>query len=68
LCAVAAAWDADIRISKDSDEVNAKSIMGLLMLGAAQGAVIRIRATGPQAAEAVDTITKLIADRFGEGE
>lgn len=42
--------------------------MGLLMLGAAQGAVLRVRATGPQAVEAVDTIVKLIADRFGESE
>jgi phosphocarrier protein len=68
ICAVAAAWDADIRIAKDGDEVNAKSIMGLLMLGAVQGSVVEIRAVGPQAAEAVDTIVKLIADRFGEGE
>lgn len=68
LSAAASAWDADVRIAKDDYSVNARSIMGLLMLGAGVGSSVRISATGPQAAEAVDTIVKLIADRFGEGE
>jgi len=68
LSAAASAWDADLRIAKDEFTVNARSIMGLLMLGAGFGSVVRISATGPQAAEAVDTIVRLIADRFGERE
>ena len=42
--------------------------MGLLMLGAGAGSTIQIDASGPQAAEALDTLKKLIADKFGEGE
>jgi len=42
--------------------------MGLLMLGAGNGSSITISAEGPQAREALDTLQKLIADKFGEGE
>lgn len=67
-CAVAASWDADVRVSKDEFTVGGKSIMGLLMLGAGRGAEITITATGPQASEAVETLTRLVAEKFGEGE
>jgi phosphocarrier protein len=42
--------------------------MGLLMLGAGVGSQIVISAEGPQADEALDTLVRLVADRFGEGE
>lgn len=65
-CAAAAAWDAGVRVRKDDYEVGGCSIMGLLMLGAGAGSQITILAEGPQAKEAVDTLVKLVEDRFGE--
>ncbi|MCA8889203.1 MAG: HPr family phosphocarrier protein [Parvularculaceae bacterium] len=67
-CAVAASWDADVRVTKDEFTVGGKSIMGLLMLGAGRGAEITISAAGPQAQEAVETLTRLVAEKFGEDE
>ena len=67
-CAVAASWDADVRVTKDEFTVGGKSIMGLLMLGAGRGAEITISATGAQAQEAVETLTRLVAEKFGEDE
>ena len=67
-CAVAACWDAKISVSKDGFTVGGCSIMGLLTLGAGIGSVITICAEGAQAAEALDALTRLVADRFGEGE
>ena len=65
-CAVAGAFEADVFVTKDDITVGGKSIMGLLMLGAGTGSDITISASGPQAVEAVDTLVKLIADKFGE--
>jgi len=67
-CAVAGAWDADIRVQKDDDVVGGCSIMGLLTLGAGVGSEITILASGPQAKEAVDTLIRLIEEKFGEEE
>jgi phosphocarrier protein len=67
-CAVAGAFDARVSVTKDQITVGGKSIMGLLMLGAGNGSSITISAEGPQAQEALDTLLKLIADKFGEGE
>ena len=67
-CAVAGAFEAKISVTKDQITVGGRSIMGLLMLGAGAGSTIQIDASGPQAAEALDTLKKLIADKFGEGE
>lgn len=67
-CAVAGSFDAKITVTKDSITVGGRSIMGLLMLGAGLGSAIELEAKGPQAAEAIDTLKKLIADKFGEGE
>lgn len=68
VCAVAATFDADVRVRKDDIVVGATSIMGLLMLGAGPGSSVFISATGPEAAAAVDALCALVADRFGEGE
>lgn len=67
-CAVAGAFDATVTVTKDQITVGGRSIMGLLMLGAGNGSTIKISAEGPQAQEALDTLQKLIADKFGEGE
>jgi len=67
-CAVAGSFDAKIAVTKDSVTVGGRSIMGLLMLGAAEGSIVTIEATGQQSAEAIDTLVKLVADKFGEGE
>ena len=47
-------------------EVNGKSIMGVMMLAAEFGSTLCVRATGPDADEAVDALTALVASRFGE--
>ena len=67
-CAVAGSFDAKVTVTRGEDTVNGCSIMGLLTLAASQGSEIEIRADGPQAEEALDTLVKLIADLFGEGE
>ncbi len=66
--AVAGSFDAVVRVTKDGITVGARSIMGLMMLGAGKGSTVTITATGPQAAEALETLIGLLADKFGEGE
>ncbi len=58
----------DVTLRTDSDSVNGKSIMGVLMLAAAYGQVITVAASGPGAADAVREIGDLIANRFGEAQ
>lgn len=57
---------SDVTVEKDGDEVNGKSIMGLLMLAAPQGSIIRVRVSGEDAEEAMQAIGNLINDGFGE--
>lgn len=57
---------ADVTIAKDGVEVNGKSIMGLLMLAAPQGACITVTVSGTDASEAILAIGSLINDGFGE--
>ncbi|HEU5049691.1 MAG TPA: HPr family phosphocarrier protein [Gemmatimonadales bacterium] len=57
---------SEIRLEKDGLEVNAKSIMGVMMLAAECGSTIRVRADGADEAAAVDAICGLIAQGFGE--
>lgn len=61
-------YRADVFVRKDGDEVNGKSIMGVLMLAAAKGSQIEVAAKGDDAQDCVDALGKVIADRFGEGE
>ena len=56
----------DITVRKDDLEVNGKSIMGMMMLAAEYGTAITIRATGDDAAAAVDGLAELVTARFGE--
>ncbi len=62
----ASAFTADIELVRDGMAVNGKSIMGVMMLAAECGCTITIRASGPDEAAAVDALTKLVAEGFGE--
>ena len=66
LVKLAGEFDADITVSKDGAEVSGLSIMGLMMLAAAPGTQIGVRATGDQARPAVDAITDLVTAGFDE--
>ena len=57
---------SDVTIQKDGNEVNGKSIMGLLMLAAPQGSSITVTVSGKDAVQAMKTIGTLINDGFGE--
>lgn len=59
-------YKARIVIEKDGVEVEARSILGLMMLVAAQGSVITVRAEGDDAQEAVEAIVRLVESGFGE--
>ncbi len=63
---VANRYHADVDVEKDGQTVNGKSIMGVLMLVAAQGSVIRVRARGDDAEEAMAALAELITSKFGE--
>lgn len=62
----ASRFACDITISRDDLEVNGKSIMGVMMLAAECGATITLRATGTDADDALDALSTLVANRFGE--
>ena len=66
LVKLAGAFDADLRVSKNGSIVSGRSIMGLMMLAAAIGSAIEIRATGTQAREAVDAVAALVTGGFDE--
>jgi phosphocarrier protein len=57
---------SDVYLQMDSHRVNAKSIMGLLTLAAAQGSHVTVICRGPDAQEALEAVRKLIANGFGE--
>jgi phosphocarrier protein len=59
-------FKADVTISKDGEEVNGKSIMGLLMLAAALGSTVTVTVNGEDAQQAMEAIGALINDGFGE--
>ena len=61
-----ARFQSDIHIIKDGQEVNGRSIMGLMMLAASIGSEVEITAEGPDAAEAMKAILALVEAKFGE--
>ncbi|MBL6761845.1 MAG: HPr family phosphocarrier protein [PS1 clade bacterium] len=63
---MAESFDAQVSVSRGDETVNATSIMGLMMLGAAAGTAITVTANGRQAETALDALCALIADKFGE--
>jgi phosphocarrier protein HPr len=62
----AAKFKSDITISREDIEVNGKSIMGVMMLAAECGATILLRASGPDADQAVEALASIVAGKFGE--
>jgi len=59
-------YSSQVRLQKDGEEVDAKSILGVLLLAAAQGSRIVVRCDGEDESEAMDAISDLIANRFDE--
>ena len=68
LTQVASAYKCEIWLMRNARRVNAKSIMGVMMLAAGRGASITIQAEGEDAEAALAAVLKLIADKFDEGE
>ena len=68
LTQVAGSFKCDIWIARNGRRVNAKSIMGVMMLAAGQGTSVLIEADGADAEAAMAALVTLIADKFGEGE
>jgi phosphocarrier protein HPr len=59
-------FDASINVSRDGQTVPATSIMGLMMLAAAMGTSVTVEASGPQAEQAMEALTHLVATKFDE--
>ena len=68
LTKLAGSFPCEIWISRGERRVNAKSIMGVMMLAAGMGALIELDIEGERAQEALDAMCTLINDKFGEGE
>ncbi len=68
LTQLAAQYSCDIYISKGAKRVNAKSIMGVMMLAAGIGTTVTIDAAGGDAEKAISEIQALFNDKFGEGQ
>ena len=68
LTQLAGKFAADVWVTREGRRVNAKSIMGVMMLAAAKGATVMVETNGPDEAEAMAALLGLISERFGEGE
>lgn len=68
LTKLAGTYRSDVHLSRSGRRVNAKSIMGVMMLAAGVGTEIEIETEGDDAQAAMDAIRALIDDKFGEGE
>ncbi|WP_029604008.1 HPr family phosphocarrier protein [Kozakia baliensis] len=66
LVSVAERFKAEIEVSRDGQSVSALSIMGLMMLGAGRGEKIQLEAMGEDATAAMDAVSALVMDGFGE--
>jgi len=66
LAKIANEFESTIRVMKDGLEVNGKSIMGIMMLAAAQGNVIQVEAEGPDEKDAIGALGDLIENKFDE--
>jgi phosphocarrier protein len=65
---LASRYESEIKITRESKEVNGKSIMGVMMLAAGKGTSIDIVGEGPDAEKAVNDLVRLVMERFGESE
>ena len=68
LTKLAGSFSCDVFMSRGDRRINAKSIMGVMMLAAGMGSVVEIETSGAQEQEAMDALLALITDKFGEGE
>jgi phosphocarrier protein HPr len=68
LTKLAGSYPCEVWMSRGDRRVNAKSIMGVMMLAAGAGSEVTIETIGEQEQEAMDALLALIADKFGEGE
>jgi phosphocarrier protein len=68
LTQLAAKYQCDVAMARNNRRVNAKSIMGVMMLAAGKGAKVTLETDGPDEAEAMDALVALVADYFGEGQ
>ena len=67
LTQLASQYRSDVWLSRANRKVNAKSIMGVMMLAAGKGSTVTIEAIGDDEVEVIDAIARLIDDKFGEG-
>jgi phosphocarrier protein HPr len=68
LTKLAGSFQSDIHLSRNARRVNAKSIMGVMMLAAGMGSEIEIETDGPDEQQAMDALRSLVQGKFGEGE
>ena len=68
LTKLAGSFPCEVWIAKGERRVNAKSIMGVMMLAAGLGSTVELETHGEREQEAMDALLALIADKFGEGE
>jgi len=68
LTQLAAKYQCDVSLARNGRKINAKSIMGVMMLAAGKGSRVVLETDGPDENEAIDAIVALIGDCFGEGE
>ena len=68
LTKLAGGFQSDVFMTRNSRRVNAKSIMGVMMLAAGMGSEVEIETSGPDEQAAMDALRALIDDKFGEGE
>jgi phosphocarrier protein len=65
---LASGFQSDVFLSRKDRRVNAKSIMGVMMLAAGIGTEVEIETQGPDEQQAMDALTALVNDKFGEGQ
>ncbi|HET8831262.1 MAG TPA: HPr family phosphocarrier protein [Casimicrobiaceae bacterium] len=68
LTQLAAKYESDVQVTRNGRKVNAKSIMGVMMLAAGKGSKIVVEISGPDEEQAMEAIAKLVSDYFGEGQ
>ena len=68
LTKLAGSFPCEVWMAKGERRVNAKSIMGVMMLAAGMGSTVEVETSGEREQEAMDALLALIADKFGEGE
>jgi phosphocarrier protein HPr len=68
LTQLASSFSSEVWMEKGSRRINAKSIMGVMMLAAGKGSTVALETVGADEEQALEALLKLIADKFGEGE